>query len=357
MDTKLIFTNDVAEAIDKIVAELGATDIYVHVDANTAKFVLPILETTSETVRDAKKIISASGDMNKTVDSVSKIWQNLASSAATRHALLINLGGGVVTDMGGFAAATYKRGIPFVNVPTTLLGAADASVGGKTGVNFGGVKNMVGVFAMPYATIVSTTFFGTLTNYELLSGYAEMIKHALLKDAKAVADVLRFDPTLPQRTPDELLDLLRESVLVKQNIVDKDPTEQGLRKVLNLGHTIGHAFESFAMNDRHSPIAHGFAVAQGLVVEAILSNMILGFDSDTLHQLAHYVRHIYTPYNITCDDYPRLLDYMRQDKKNLTSTDINFTLLSAPGQPRYDVVVPEKEICAALDIYRDLMGL
>lgn len=357
MESKLIFTNNVANTIDKIVKELGATDIYVHVDANTAKFVLPIIDTTSTIVANATKIISVGGDTNKTVDAAAKIWQRLAESAATRHALLINLGGGVVTDMGGFAAATYKRGINFINVPTTLLGAVDASVGGKTGVNFAGVKNMVGVFAQPVATIISTIFFGTLTNYEMLSGYAEMIKHGLLKDAGTLAGVLRYDPTLPPHTPDELLDLLRENVLVKQDIVSKDPTEQGLRKVLNLGHTVGHAIESFAMNDRNNPVAHGYAVAQGLVVEAVLSNMILGFDSTTLHKLADTVRRIYTPCDITCDDYPRLLGYMRQDKKNINAGEINFTLLAAPGDPRIDMVVPDKEICAALDIYRDLMGL
>jgi len=357
MESKLIFSNNVADALAEIVDELTPSGVFVHIDTNTEKFVLPILETTSDIVHDAVKIVSASGDPNKTIESVAKVWQKLGAAGATRKALLINVGGGVVTDMGGFAAATYKRGINFVNIPTTLLGAVDASVGGKTGVNFDGLKNQVGAFALPYATVISTIFFGTLTNHEVLSGYAEMIKHALLKDEKTFSEVLKYDPALPPKTPDELLNLLHDSVLIKQSIVDQDPREEGLRKVLNLGHTVGHAFESFAMNDRHLPLAHGFAVAQGLVVESVLSNMILGFDSTALHRLADFVRTNYTPFEITCDDYPRLLEYMHHDKKNQTSTDICFTLLAAIGDPRYDIVVPEKEICAALDIYRDLMGL
>lgn len=357
MESKLIFSNNVADELAHIVDEIKPSDVFVHVDTNTDKFVMPILEATCDIVSKATKIVSAAGDTNKTVDALTKIWQGLGNGGATRKALLINVGGGVVTDMGGFAAATYKRGIKFVNIPTTILGAVDASVGGKTGVNFDGLKNQIGVFALPYATIISTIFFATLTNHEMLSGYGEVVKHAMLKDEKAFNEVLKYDPTLPPRTPEDLLNLLRDSVLVKQSIVEQDLCESGLRKVLNLGHTVGHAFESFAMNDRRIPLAHGFAVAQGLVVESVLSNMIFGFDSTVLHRLAEFVRKTYAPFDITCDDYPRLLEYMHHDKKNQTSTDICFTLLAAIGDPRYDIVAPEKEICAALDIYRDLMGL
>lgn len=353
----LIFTNDVAGAIADFVGQTNPSDIFVHCDTNTAKFVMPVLESQSEIVRDAKKIISLSGDVNKDIDALTNIWKNLSDNEATRSGLFINVGGGMVTDLGGFAAATFKRGMSILNIPTTLLGAVDASVGGKTGINFNGFKNQVGSFYNADRTIISTLFFETLTPYDMLSGYAEMIKHALLKDPKTFADVMAYDITLPPKTPDALLNLLSESVMVKQQYASADPTEKGLRKALNLGHTVGHAFEAFAMNDRKSPVSHGFAVAQGLVVEAILSNMFEGLDSSILHTLATYVRDNYRPYMITCDDYPRLIEYMRQDKKNDTPDAINFTLLAAPGDVKINTTVPEDKIRAALDIYRDLMGL
>lgn len=353
----LIFTNNVAQTIDNFVTQNSPSDIFVHVDSNTAKFVLPILESQSDTVRNAKKIISPAGDTNKNLQAVENVWRNLSNNRATRSALFINLGGGVITDLGGFAAATFKRGMSILNVPTTLLGAVDASVGGKTGINFNGFKNQVGAFYESDATIISTVFFQTLTQYDMLSGYAEMIKHALLKDVKTFTDVMAYNVTLPPVNPDALLNLLKESVLVKKQYVEADPTEHGLRKALNLGHTIGHAMESLAMNDRHQPIAHGFAVAQGLVVEAVLSNMVQGFDSKYLHTLAQYVKTNYGPFMITCDDYPALLAYMQQDKKNDTPDNINFTLLEEPGKPVINVTVDKDKITAALDIYRDLMGL
>lgn len=356
--SNLIFTNNVSEALDNIVAERKPSQVFVHVDTNTAKFVMPILTATSDVVANAKVIESPSGDTNKTLESLQSVWQQLSEAGATRSGLFINIGGGVISDLGGFAAATFKRGMNVVNIPTTLLGAVDASVGGKTGINFNGLKNQIGVFNEPDAVIISTIFFETLTRLEKLSGYAEMIKHALLKDSKTLADVLNYDVTVPPVNPDAMLDLLRENVLIKQDIVERDPTEQGLRKVLNLGHTIAHAFEAFALNNRRqSSISHGFAVAQGLVVETILSNMIEGFPSDTLHTLASYVKNVYSPYMFTCDDYPELLKYMRQDKKNDTPDNITFTLLKAPGEPVINVVVPDEQITAALDIYRDMMGL
>lgn len=354
----LIFTNLVSEALDNVVAQRKPSKVFIHVDSNTAKFVMPILRLESKVVADATIIESPTGDHNKSLESLDKVWKQLCEGGATRSGMFINVGGGVISDLGGFAAATFKRGMTVVNIPTTLLAAVDASVGGKTGINYQGLKNQIGVFNDPDTVIISTIFFETLTKSEMLSGYAEMIKHALLKDEKTLADVLRYKVTLPTVNPDALLELLQENVLIKKQIVDADPTEQGLRKVLNLGHTIAHAFEAFAMNDRRqAAIPHGFAVAQGLVVEAILSNMIEGFSSDTLHTLAAYIKDNYGPFMFTCDDYDKLLGYMRHDKKNDSPDQINFTLLKRPGDPVINVVVPDEQIKAALDIYRDLMGI
>lgn len=357
MSLNLIFTNDVAQEIDNYVANLKPSGVFVHVDVNTAKFVMPILESQCEAVKNAKIIVSLSGDANKNIESLTKVWKSLSDAGATRSSLLINVGGGVVTDLGGFAAATFKRGMTVLNVPTTLLGAVDASVGGKTGINFNGYKNQVGAFYSPDATIISTTFFQTLPEHEMLAGYAEMIKHALLKGRQAFRDVMAYNVTLPPVNPDALINLLRENVLVKKEYVEQDPTETGLRKALNLGHTVAHALESFALNDRKNSISHGFAVAQGLVVEAILSGMSEGFPGDDIHTLAKYVKDNYGPYYITCDDYPRLISYMYQDKKNFSNKEIVFTLLREPGKPVINIPVPEENIKAALDIYRDLMGI
>ncbi len=352
----LIYTNRVGETIDSLAAEYASPAVFVLVDSNTRTFVMPVLTADSETVRNATVISCPAGDMHKNLETLQTIWTSLAKQGASRSALLINVGGGVVTDMGGFAAATFKRGIRFINVPTTLLGAVDAAVGGKTGINFAGLKNLVGAFAPADAVIISTVFFPTLSQQELLSGYAEMLKHALLDGSKQLADIMSYSVVSPPADPDRLLALIRESVGVKQRIVEADPTESGLRKALNLGHTVGHAFESLGMK-RLSPIPHGYAVVWGLVVELVLSHMLLKFPSDTLHEVAAYVRSNYGAFDITCDDYPELLKFMRNDKKNADADHINFTLLTAPGQPLIDRTADDEQIRTALDIYRDLFGL
>lgn len=351
---ELVFTNNVGEAIDKAVEKMNPNKVFVLVDVNTATFVLPRLQPVSKAVAGATVITTKAGDIFKNIESTQAIWRTLSEDGATRHSLLINLGGGVVTDMGAFAAATFKRGIKIINVPTTLLAAVDASVGGKTGINFGNLKNEIGVFRQADSVVLSTLFFSTMTTEEMRSGYAEMLKHGLLKDvttfnsliAKYVEDI----------AADDLLALLRESVLVKKHIVDADPEEKGIRKSLNLGHTAGHAFESLAM-ERKSPIPHGYAVATGLVTELVLSHIKLQFPSELLHKCAAYIKEVYGAFEFTCDDYPRLIALMRHDKKNQSASDINFTLLRAIGDVQIDCVVDENDIKAALDITRDLLGI
>lgn len=353
---KLIFDNQVETALESVISEMAPNRVIVLTDTNAQHFVLPVLQSTSPIIGSADTIIMDSGDINKTVETATKVWNKLMQLGASRQSVLINLGGGVVTDLGGFVAATYKRGIRFINMPTTLLGAVDAAVGGKTGVNLGALKNQVGVFSEADAVIISTTYFTTLTEQEMLSGYAEMIKHAMLSGPEALARVMKFNVGTPGNDPEGLLQLLRESVQVKADIVAQDPREDGLRKALNFGHTVGHAFESMALS-RKSPIPHGYAVAAGMVAETVLSHMLQGFDSNTLHTLATYVRNHYTPYYITCKDYDQLIDYMRQDKKNADPEHINFTLLRAPGDPVINCTATPDEVKTALDIYRDLLGM
>lgn len=356
MNQKLIFANLVGKAIDDLIDELGNPDIFVIVDVNTARYVLPVLSEQSTAVQKAAVITIKAGDINKNLDSLQTVWKALHEAGATRNSVVINVGGGVVTDLGGFAAATFKRGMRVINVPTTLLGAVDASVGGKTGINFNGYKNEIGSFTEPLASIISTGFFVTLSQQELLSGYAEMLKHALLESREELDSLLGYSVVYPIFDPDKLLDLLRRSVAVKQRIVEADFKESGLRKALNLGHTIGHAFESLALR-RQSPVPHGYAVAWGCVVALILSHLKLGFPSDVLHKFAQYVRTNYNAFDFSCDDYPALIEFMRHDKKNTTQDNIAFTLLADVGDPHINCVVEPDEIKSALDIYRDLMGI
>ena len=252
----------------------------------------------------------------------------------------------MVTDLGGFAASTFKRGINYINIPTTLLSMVDASVGGKTGINFRGLKNEIGVFNNAETVILDTQFLKTLDTENILSGYAEMLKHGLIDSEAHWAELINSDLC----NLGYLSKLLEKSVAVKQRIVTEDPTEQGIRKALNLGHTVGHAFESFALNKR--PILHGYAVAYGLVCELYLSAIKTGFPTDKMHQTVNFIHEHYGRMGITCDDYPQLLELMTHDKKNVAGV-INFTLLGGIGDIRINQHATKDEIYEALDFYRE----
>lgn len=344
MSQRLIFTNEPARELAAVLAELAPDRTFVVADRNTAG----LLDVAADGV-----IVVEPGDGNKSLEAAAAVWQGLVDGGATRRSVVVNLGGGMVTDLGGFAAATFKRGVRFVNVPTTLLGAVDAAVGGKTGVNFGGLKNEVGVFREADAVVISAAFFGTLPRRELMSGYAEMVKHALIADAADYVRLLTVDP--PELAPEQMLELLRRSVEVKRRIVAEDPHERGLRKALNLGHTVGHALEELALR-RGQAVEHGRAVAYGVLAEMVLAHMQLGFPSAELHRYAAWLRDNYERVEVRCADYPALMELMRHDKKNLSADAVNFTLLREPGVPVTDCTAREGEIAAALDICRDLCG-
>lgn len=347
----IIFTNDITNDLPIAIAATETKSKFILVDENTGRHVLPRLLEMVPELNGVKVITIKAGDTNKDIEALATVWKGLGDGGATRSSLLINVGGGMVTDLGAFAASTFKRGIKFINVPTTLLAAVDASVGGKTGINFNGLKNEVGVFRDADAVLITTCFFDTLPAEELRSGYAEMIKHGYLTGVDEVNCLLAQDVTA--LSAHKLLSLLRSSVEVKKQVVTEDPTEKGIRRSLNLGHTAGHAFETMAM-EREKPIPHGYAVAYGLVVALILSHMKLGLQSQCIYALASYVKQWYGSYYITCDDYPRLLEIMGHDKKNERTGEIGFTLLKEIGAPECGVVVSHEDIKAALDIYRDL---
>lgn len=339
------FTDDVTAALEASINRLSPRGAVVVTDGNVSRHVMPLL--VSALGRYPVCVIPA-GDENKTLDTAARVWAFMSDNGVTRNSLVINVGGGMVTDLGGFCAATFKRGVRFVNVATTLLGAVDAAVGGKTGINFHGLKNEIGLFREADEVIISTLFFATLPREELLSGYGEVIKHALLTSPDELNRTLADAPSALT------LDMLRRSVALKERIVAADPTERGLRRVLNLGHTVGHALESLAMSSG-CPVAHGVNVARGLVTECVISHLREGFPSASLHALAEYVRNYYGPAAITCDDYDALIEYMSHDKKNPDPSTIIFTLLADSGRPLIDRAVSRREIVAALDISRDLL--
>ncbi|MBO4665857.1 MAG: 3-dehydroquinate synthase [Paludibacteraceae bacterium] len=282
-------------------------------------------------------------EQNKSLDTVACIWNWLSEHGATRKALLINIGGGVTTDLGGFAAATYLRGIDYINIPTTLLAMVDASIGGKTGVNLGGLKNRAGAFHMPKAVLIEPAFLQTLPAEELLSGYAEVLKTTLLHSEQAFAQAL---VALDELTTTRHIDrkLIEACKQYKESIVAQDPTETGLRKVLNFGHTVGHAIEEAANDQRH-----GYCVLWGMIAELYLSVALLNCPKEPLQQLTRVMLDYYGRPNCNCKQQHKLIDLMRKDKKNADAKAINFTLLKKAGDPIINQVAADEVIEEALD--------
>lgn len=383
MQQQIIISNDIEHDLATAVAESEHDRVFVLTDDTTHECCLPKVATLLAQY-DAVPITIAHGDQHKTLAALGDVWTALQQGGATRHSLLINLGGGMITDLGGFAAATFKRGINFINIPTTLLAMVDAAVGGKTGINFGGLKNEIGAFADARFVIINTCFLDTLDAENLCSGYAEMLKHALISDERMWAEHVNYDLLQPDLA--ELQHMVAESIAVKERIVAEDPHEHGIRKALNFGHTIGHALEEFALQQaggavvstapnnqttggaaisarllplarartapEKRPLLHGYAVAFGLIGELYMSARKAGFPTERLHQTARFIRENYAQTEFTCNDYPTLLNLMRHDKKN-TSGVINFTLLHNIGDIRINQTATDEEICEALDFIRE----
>ena len=344
---KVIISEQLEQDLNAAISECHADRIFVLMDRTTQQLCWQVV-MGFECLSNACAIVIEAGDTHKSLEAVSHVWSELQRMGATRHSLLINLGGGMVTDLGGFAASTFKRGIHLINIPTTLLSMVDASVGGKTGFNFGGLKNEIGVFRNASAVILDTVFLKTMDQENLLSGYAEMLKHGLINNDKMLGELLTFTIENPNLTT--LQHMVAESVEVKQRIVLEDPLEQGIRKALNLGHTFGHAFESLAL--KRKPVLHGYAVAWGLVCELYLSVIKTGFPTDRMRQVVRFILDNYGRMPITCNDYPTLLELMTHDKKNV-GHEINFTLLGGVGDIRINQTATKEEIEEALDFYRE----
>jgi len=345
---RIIISDNLEQDLTNAINQCEHDKIFILIDSSTEHLCLPLIEGY-QCLNGYDTITIGTSDTVKNLDTLDKVWTNLGNGGASRHSLLINLGGGMVTDLGGFAASTFKRGINFINIPTTLLAMVDASVGGKTGINYNGLKNEIGVFNDSKFVILNTTFLHTLDNMNICSGYAEMLKHGLISNEKMWAELISFDLVNPDLA--KLQRMIADSVSVKEQIVDKDPLEQGIRKALNFGHTVGHAFESFALKQGR-PILHGYAVAYGMICELYLSAALVGFPTDKMRQTVKFIKEYYGLFDFTCNDYDHLLELMTHDKKN-TAGIINFTLLSGIGDIKINQTATKEEIFDSLDFFRE----
>lgn len=314
----------------------------VLVDEHTKRYCYPLIKSL---LPPHSLVQIWSGEAHKNLSTCETIWAAMTKAQLDRHALLLNLGGGVIGDMGGFCAATYKRGITFAQIPTTLLAQVDASVGGKLGIDFQGFKNHIGVFHVPETVLIDSIFLKTLPYPELRSGFAEVIKHCLIADVDKWHEIRQKD--LEEQ---DFEDLIRHSVAIKQKVVAADPTEKGLRKILNFGHTLGHAIETYLLNDPKKHLLHGEAIAAGMIAEAYLAYRRKMIDDRTLIQIEEYLFSVYGKVSIATSDFEAIIRLTQQDKKNLGG-EVRFSLLDVLGSCAYDIPITKTDMKKALAYY------
>jgi 3-dehydroquinate synthase len=333
----------IGESLPDFLSSQQYSKIVVIADNNTKRHCYPVLKAF---LPKHSVVTVPSGEAHKTLATCEKIWEAMTREELDRHALVINVGGGVIGDMGGFCAAVYKRGIDFIQVPTTLLSQVDASVGGKLGIDFQGFKNHLGVFNIPKSVLIDPVFLKTLPEREIRSGFGEVIKHCLIADA-AKWEEIRTKDFEQQNWPD----LIAHSVKIKQQVVDQDPTEKGLRKILNFGHTLGHAVETCFLNKpANQRLFHGEAIAVGMIMEAYLSFERKMIDQQTLTDIEEFLFATYGKVKIKPEDVEQIIALTRQDKKN-KGKEIRFSLLSGAGQCAFDIVVTAAEMRRSIAYY------
>ena len=332
----------ITESLSAFLNANSYTNIQVLVDEKTFRYCYP----TIKSILPKHNLVKIqSGEQQKHLGTCQTIWENMTNHELDRHALMINLGGGVIGDMGGFCAATYKRGIDFIQIPTTLLSQVDASVGGKLGIDFQGLKNHIGVFQIPKTVLIDAKFLDTLSFAEKRSGFAEVIKHCLIMDVDKWNIIRRKD-----FEEQDFNDLIAHSVAIKQRIVQADPTEKGLRKILNFGHTLGHAIETYFLGKPKLHLLHGEAIAAGMICEAFISFKRGMIDQKTLENIEEFIFSIYGKATIKDSDFEEIIALTAQDKKN-KGKEIRFSLLEEAGKCTYDIPVTNLEMRLALQYY------
>ena len=341
------FNSSCYTALNEHLKENNFSKIFILVDENTHTHCLPLFIEKMETNVVIEIIEIESGEVNKTIDTCVGLWETLSELNADRKSLLINIGGGVITDMGGFVACTFKRGIAYINVPTSLLSMVDASVGGKTGVDLGHLKNQIGVISNPNLVLIDTHFLDTLPKNQMRSGLAEMLKHGL------ISGELYWNKfkDLPKLSLSNLDELIYESVLIKKHVVENDPFEDNLRKTLNYGHTLGHAIESyFLSNANKTTLLHGEAIIIGMILANYISMKLTGFSSEITQEIKDLFMSYYGKIEIDKEEYEPIIDLLKYDKKN-NHGNINFVLLKSIGNPITDCIVDGKIIIEAFNYY------
>ncbi len=339
--------NDAGQkALNNFIKQKNPSGIFVLTDDNTKTFCLDIFSKSIDSKFTNVNI--KAGDIHKNIDTLTFIWEKLMVSGADRKSLIINLGGGVISDIGGFAAVTFKRGIDFIHVPTSLLGMVDAAIGGKNGINFNGLKNQIGTIVQPKMIWINTYFLKTLPKKEFDSGYAEMLKHGLIA-SNAYWEELKKYYTVENEEP--LLELVKTSVDIKNRIITQDPNEQNIRKLLNFGHTLGHGIESLFNYQKNIPMSHGKAVAIGMVLEAYLSYKLTGLSFKNLEDIKNSINRIYTPVDFKPGDIDIIIDLLQHDKKNEKGK-VLFVLLQAIGKAVYNKEVPQNLIRESFEFYK-----
>ncbi len=326
-----------------------ADKVFFVVDENTYKYCFPLIEANLKHV-DYQVLTLESGEEFKSINAINFIWQKMSESKATRFSIVVNLGGGVICDIGGFAAATFKRGLQFINIPTTLLAQVDASVGGKLGFNFNGLKNEIGLFCKPHEVLIDYKFLETLDEKEINSGFAEMIKHSVISGKKHFDELYSIEKLLAN---DPLLHkAINTSISIKSSIVSNDFNENGVRKVLNLGHTFAHAFESLYARYGED-ITHGKAVAAGLICAAFLSTQIDNMlEISEMKKIESLIMRFFSKIEISDSDVPQLIELMQHDKKN--NGEIMFTIIKKLGDVTYNKKFADTQVVSALKYYINL---
>jgi len=346
LNTPIFIGDDALPELRKQLAHLK--HVFILTDVNTLRKCLPVLEKFLPEQIELHTLAITPGEEQKNMNTAIRLWKQMMQLNVTRDDMLINLGGGVVSDMGAFVAATFKRGISFINIPTSLLAMADAAIGNKAGVDFEDAKNMIGVFANPKAVFIHSAFLQTLEQRHIKNGFAEIIKHGLIYQSGLWKELQTVSFN---EIPNE--QLITDAVKIKIAIVKDDPMEKGSRKILNFGHTIGHAIESLSMLNDARPLLHGEAIAVGMICESWLSNQKTGLPEKELQTICNLILNHFPKYNITTLNYETLLQFIRQDKKN-TSEQIRFSLLKSIGDCKHHVNCKEDDIVAALNFYAAL---
>ena len=345
---KVLFSDEAYSALGLLLKTENYSSIFILVDKHTEIHCLPVFLKYLSELKDADVLTIKAGEENKHLETCQEVWQELSDLGADRKSLLINVGGGVVTDLGGFVAAAFKRGIDFVNVPTTLLSMVDASVGGKTGVDLGGLKNQIGIITHPRMVVIDTHYLNTLPENEYRSGYAEMLKHGIIRDKLYFQKLSKYKSL----EDSDIEDYIHHSVSIKNAVVSEDLYESNLRKILNFGHTLGHAIETHCLNNsQKTTLLHGEAIAIGMITEAYLATQLCGLDLSVAENIKKVFLRIFPKSSFTKDDLVAIMELLRYDKKN-SHGKVKFVLLYALGEPAIDIEVASENIINAFEFYQ-----